>query len=193
MGYASLAYMAPKLKKLTVVVMIQFLKYRIEFVFNIDQVNAVRAAELGAAAGNVDKQPLKISIDNDLLKVICKFKLNVSAADVTDEQLESYLNDFLKGSWTNLAWFLNKYFEEIKYDMTIVNPKSGIMDFMTQWIEISTKYSLEEILQQKQWMKAWREGLVKKLQPPPFRKDVTQTLETFETEAQAVKKNDSKF
>jgi len=42
-------------------------------------VNAVRAAQLAAAAGNVDqysdfifKAKLKYCIDNDLLRVICK-------------------------------------------------------------------------------------------------------------------------
>jgi hypothetical protein len=54
--------------------------------------------------------------------------LKVSAAEVTDQQLESYLNDFLEGSSTDLGWSLDKYFEEIKYDMGIVNPRSGIMD-----------------------------------------------------------------
>jgi len=38
--YASLAYMAPKLKKLTPVAVTQFLKDRIEYIFNIDQVHA---------------------------------------------------------------------------------------------------------------------------------------------------------
>jgi hypothetical protein len=65
------------------------------------------------------KATLKSCIDNDLLKVTCKFELKVSAADVTDEQLESYLNDFLEGSSTDLGWSLDKYFEEIKYDMSI--------------------------------------------------------------------------
>ena len=57
MEYAGLAYMAPKLKKLTLVAVTQFLKDRIEYVFNIDQENAVRAAQLAAAARNFDQQP----------------------------------------------------------------------------------------------------------------------------------------
>ena len=94
--YASLAYMAPKLKKLTPVAVTQFLKDRIEYVFNIDQMNTVRAAQLAAVAGNVDQQSdfiiktaLKSCIDNDLLRVICKFELKVSAAEVTDKPLQS--------------------------------------------------------------------------------------------------------
>jgi hypothetical protein len=77
--------------------------------------------------------------------------------------LDSYLNDFLKGSSSDLGWSLDNYFEKIKYDMSIVNPRSRIMDLMTQWTEISTRYSLEEILQQEKGMKAWREGLMKKV------------------------------
>ena len=161
MEYASVAYMTPKLKKLTRVAVTQFLKDRIEYVFNIDQVSAVRAAQLAPAAGNVDQQSdfiikatLKSCIDNDLLRVISKFKMKVSAAEVTDEQLETYLNDFLKGSSTDLGWSLDKYCEDIKYDTRIVNPRSRIMDLMTQWTDISTRYNLEEILQQKKGMKA---------------------------------------
>ena len=45
--------------------------------------------------------------------------------------------------------------------MSIANPISRKMDLMTQSIEISTRYNLEEIPQQKKGMKAWREGLVK--------------------------------
>jgi hypothetical protein len=96
----------------------------------------------------VDQQPdfiikatLKTCIDNDLLRVICKFELKVSASGVTDEQLESYLNEFLKGSSTHLGWSLDKYFEEM-YGMNTVNPRSRIMDLMTQWTEIRTRYNL---------------------------------------------------
>ena len=200
MSYASLAYMAPKLKKLTLVAVTQFLKDRIECVFNIDQMNAVRAAQLAAGAGNVDHQPyfiikatLKSCMDNELLKVTCKFELEVSAADVADEQLDSYLNEFLKGSSTDLGWSLDKYLEEIKYYMSIVNPTFRNMDLMTQWTEIRTRYNLEEILQQKKGMKAWREGLVKKLQPLEFREDETQTRKRFDPEAEAIKNDDVKF
>jgi hypothetical protein len=55
MEYASLANMAPKLKKLSLVAVTQFLKDRIEYVFNVDQVNAVRVAQLAAVAGNMDQ------------------------------------------------------------------------------------------------------------------------------------------
>jgi hypothetical protein len=78
----------------------------------------------------------------------------VSVADVTDDLLDSYLNDYLKGSSTDLGWSLDKYCEDIKYDTRIVNPRSRIMDLMTQWTDISTRYNLEEILQQKKGMKA---------------------------------------
>jgi hypothetical protein len=110
MEYASLAYMVPKVKKLTLVAVTQLLKDRIEYVFNIDQVNAVRAAQLAAAAWNVDQQPdfiikatRKSCIENDLLRVICKFELKVSVAEFTNEHLESYLKDFLKGFSTDLG------------------------------------------------------------------------------------------
>jgi hypothetical protein len=134
--------LAPNLKKLTLVDVTQFLKDRIEYVLNINQVNAVRAAQFAAVAGNVDQQSnfiikvtLKSCIDNDLLGVICKFELKVSAADSylnVDEHLDSYLNDFLKGSLSDLGWSLDKYFEGIKYDMSIVNSRFHIMDLMTQ-------------------------------------------------------------
>ena len=189
--------MAPKLKKLTLVAVTQFLKYGIEYIFNIDQVNAVRAVQL---AVNVDQQSdviikatLKSCMDNELLKVTCKFELEVSAADVADEQLDSYLNEFLKGSSTDLGWSLDKYLEEIKYYMSIVNPTFRNMDLMTQWTEIRTRYNLEEILQQKKGMKAWREGLVKKLQPLDFREDETQTRKRLDPEAEAIKNDDVKF
>ena len=101
--------------------------------------NAVRAAQLAAGAGNVDHQPyfiikatLKSCMDNDLLRVICKFELKVSVSEVTEEQLESYRNDFLEGSSTDLGWSLDNYFEEIKYHMSIFNHTSRIMDLMTQ-------------------------------------------------------------
>ena len=75
-------------------------------------------------------QPTLMScINNDLLRVICKLELKVSATEVTDEQLGSYLNDFLKGCSTDLGWSLEKHFEEIKYDRSIVNPRSRIIDF----------------------------------------------------------------
>ena len=125
--------MAPKLKKLTLVAVTQFLKYGIEYIFNIDQVNAVRAVQL---AVNVDQQSdviikatLKSCMDNDLLRVMCKFELKVSVSEVTDEQLESYLNDFLKGSSTDLGWSQDKNLKEIKYDMSIFNIRSHFHGF----------------------------------------------------------------
>jgi hypothetical protein len=76
--------MASKLKKFTPLAVTQFFKHQIEYGFNIDQVNAVRAAQLAAVAGNVNQQSdfiiqatLKSCIDNDLLRVICKFELKV--------------------------------------------------------------------------------------------------------------------
>jgi len=117
------------------------------------------------------------------MRLICR---NFSV-DQTDEQLDSYLNDFLKGSSTDLGWSLDKY------DMSIVNPRSHIMDLITQWTEISTRYNLEEIVQQKKSMRAWREGLVEKLQPAAVREDVTQILERFDFEAEVLKKDDLKF
>jgi len=115
MEYATYAYMAPKLKKFTLVAVTQFLQDRIEYVFIFDHVNAVWTAQVAAGEGNVYRQPdfsikvtLKFCIDNDLLRVICKFELKVSVAEVTDEQLESYLNDFLEGSSTDLGWSLHK-------------------------------------------------------------------------------------
>jgi hypothetical protein len=64
------------------------------------------------------------------------------------------------------------------------------MDLMTQWTEISTRYSLEEILQQKKGLERRSD---EKSQPAAFHEDVTQTLERFDPEAQAIKKNDVKF
>ena len=77
--------------------------------------------------------------------------------------------------------------------MSIVNPRSRIMDLMTRWTEISTRYNLEAILQQKKGMKTWREGLVKRFQSAASREDVTQTLEIIDPEAEAMKKDDVKF
>jgi hypothetical protein len=157
MEYASLAYNAPKLKKLTLVALTQFLKDRIEYLFNIDQVNAVRVAQL--AAGNVDQQrdltiqaTLKSCIENDFLRVVCKFELKVSVGEIMDKHLESYVHDFFKGSSTDLCWSLHKYLKEMKYDISIVNPTSRIIDVMAQWTEI--RYNFEEIVQQQKGMKA---------------------------------------
>ena len=57
------------------------------------------------------KARLESCMDNDLLTVICKLELKVFAARVTDGDLESYLNHFLKRSSTDLGWSLEKYFE----------------------------------------------------------------------------------
>jgi hypothetical protein len=160
--------MAPKLKKLTLMAVTEFLKDRIEYVFNIVQLIAVLAPQLGAAAGNVDQQPdliikatLKPCIENDLLRFISKFEFKGSAPEDTDDPLQVYLNDFVKGSSTDLSWSLDKHFEEIKCDMSIVFTRSHIIDLMTQWTEINTRYNLEKSLQPKKGMKAWREVLVK--------------------------------
>ena len=124
----------------------RFLKYRFEYVFSIDLVNAVWTAKLAPVAGNVDRESdfvikatPKSCIDNDLLRVTCKFDLKVAAGDVTDEQLDSYLNDFIQGSSTDLGWCLDKYFEQIKYNRRIVNTRSRIMNCMTRWTEIITR------------------------------------------------------
>jgi len=85
--------------------------------------------------------------------------LKLSAAEVTDEQLESYVNYFLKRSSPEFGWSMHKY--EIKYDISIVNPTSRTMNLMKQWTEISTTSNLQEILQQRKGMKAWRKGMVK--------------------------------
>jgi hypothetical protein len=73
--------MASKLKKFTLLAVTQFFKHQIEYGFDI---NAVQAAQLAAVAGNVDQQSdfiiqatLKYCIDNDLLRVFCKFELKV--------------------------------------------------------------------------------------------------------------------
>jgi hypothetical protein len=75
---------------------------------------------------------------------------------------------------------LDKCFEEIILDMSIVDPRSRIMDLMMQFTETSTRYNLQKTLQQKNGVKAQRKGLVKQLEPAAFWEQATQWLERFD-------------
>ena len=49
---------------------------------------------------------------------------------------------------------MNTAFKEINYDMKIVNPRSRVLKFMSDWATVSNKYNLESQLVDKKGKKS---------------------------------------
>jgi hypothetical protein len=86
------------------------------------------------------------------------------------------LEGFLGSSSRELGWTMEKYFEEIEYDLSIKNPTSRVLDLWKQWTTIATKFDLHETLEDPKGNKQWREQIIKKLKPAAMRKDITESL-----------------
>jgi hypothetical protein len=57
------------------------------------------------------------------------------------------LEEFLASSSKELGWTMEKYFEEIEYDLSIKNPTFRVLDLWKQWKTIATKVDLHETLE----------------------------------------------
>jgi hypothetical protein len=69
------------------------------------------------------------------------------------------LERFLASSSRELGWTMEKYFEEIEYDLSIKNPTSRVLDLWKQWTTIATKFDLHETLEDPKGKKRWQEWL----------------------------------
>jgi len=76
---------------------------------------------------------LVASVDNDLLATICATELEIAADELEDQVLQQYLEGFLASSSRELGWTMEKYFDEIEYDLSIKNPTSRVLDLWKQW------------------------------------------------------------
>jgi len=105
---------------------------------------------------------LVASVDNDLLASICTTELEIAADELYDQVLQQYSEGFLASSSRELGWTMEKYFEEIKYDLSIKNPNSRVLDLWKQWLtSICTR------------RKQWGEQIIKKIKPAAQRKDIS--------------------
>jgi len=58
---------------------------------------------------------------------------------------------------------MEKYFEEIEYDLSIKNPTSRFLDLWKQWTTTASQFDLYQTLEDPQGKKQWREEIIKKL------------------------------
>jgi hypothetical protein len=121
MNYAGLAVVAPFLKDITLAAIIEFLKRRTNYLFNIGKVNESLNDD-----SKIIPTSLVASADNDLLVSICTTELEIAADELEDQVLQQYLEGFLASSSRELGWTMEKYFEEIEYDLSIKNPTSRV-------------------------------------------------------------------
>ena len=88
---------------------------------------------------------------------------------------------------------MEKYFEEIEYDLSIKNPTSRVLNLWKQWTTTATKLDLHQTLENPQSKKQWREQIIKKLQPAALRKDITESLKWIGAKGQALRDANMEF
>jgi hypothetical protein len=128
MNYADLAVEAPFLKDITLAAITEFLERGTDYLFNIRKVNESLDDD-----SKIIPTSLVASVDNNLLASICTTELEISADELEDQVLQQYLEGFLASSSKELGWTMEKYFEEIEYDLSIKNPTSRVLDLWKQW------------------------------------------------------------
>jgi hypothetical protein len=120
MNHAGLAVEAPFLKDITLAGIIEFLRKRTDYLFNIGKVNESLDDD-----SKIIPTFFVASIDNDLLATICTTELEIAADELEDQVLQQYLE---ASSRRELSWTMEKYFDEIEYDLSIKNPTSRVLD-----------------------------------------------------------------
>jgi hypothetical protein len=188
MNYAGLAVEAPFLKDITLAAITEFLKKRTDYLFNIGKVNESLDDD-----SKIIRTSLVASVDNDLLAIICTTELEIAADELEDQVVQQYLEGFLASSSRELGWTMEKYFEEIEYDLSIKNPTSRVLDLWKQWTTIATKFDLHETLEDPKGNKQWREQIIKKLKPAALRKDITESLKWIGAKGQALRDDNLEF
>jgi len=136
---------------------------------------------------------LVASVDNDVLATICTTELEIAADELKNQVLQQYLEGFLASSLRELGWTMEKYFEEIEYDLSIKNPTSRVLDLWKQWETTATKFDLHETLEDPQVKKQWREQIIKKLKPTALRKDITESLKWIGEKGQDLRNDNLEF
>ena len=99
------------------------------------------------------------------MATICTTELEIAADVLEDQVRQQYLEGFLASSSRELGWTMEKYFEEIEYDLSIKSPTSCVLDLWKQWTH--------ETLEDRKGKKQWREEIIKKLKLAALRKDIT--------------------
>jgi hypothetical protein len=188
MNYAGLAVEVPFLKDITLAAIIEFLKKRTDYLFNIGKVN-----ELLDEDSKIIPISLVASVDNNLLATICTTELEIAADELEDQVLQQYLEGFFASSSRELGWTMEKYFEEIEYDLSIKNPTSCVLDLWKQWTTIATNFDLHETLEDPKGKKQWREQIIKKLKPAALRKEITESLKWVGKKGQALRHDNLEF
>jgi len=137
MNYAGLAVQAPFLKDITLAAITEFLKKRTDYLFNVGKVKESLDDD-----SKIIPTSLVASVDNDLLATICTTEVESTADELEDQVLQHYLEGFLVSSSRELGWTMEKYFEEIEYDLSIKNTISRVLHLWKQWTTIATKLDL---------------------------------------------------
>jgi len=150
MNYSGLAVEAPFLKNITLAEIGEFLKKRTEYLFNIGKVKESLDDD-----SKIVPTSLVASVDNDFLATISTTELEIAADELEDQVLQQYVEGFLASSSRELGWTMEKYFEEIEYDLSIKNPTSRVLDLWKQWTTIATKFDLHETLEDPKCKKQW--------------------------------------
>jgi hypothetical protein len=75
---------------------------------------------------------LVASVENELLATICTTKLEIAANELEDQVLQQCLKGFVASSSREHGWTMEKYFEEIEYDLSIKNPTSRVSSICTR-------------------------------------------------------------
>jgi hypothetical protein len=156
MNYAGLAVEASFLRDITSAAITEFLKKRADYLFNIGKVNESLDDD-----SKIIPTSLVASVDNDILATICTTELEIAADELEDQVLQQCLEGFLASSSKELGWTMEKYFEEIEYDLSFNNPTSRVLDLWKQWTTIATKFDLHETLEDPKGKKQWREHIIK--------------------------------
>ena len=127
---------------ITLAAITEFLKKRTDYLFNIGKVNESLDDD-----SKIIPTSVVSSVDNDLVAIIWTTELEITADELEDQDLHQYLEEFLASSSKELGWTMEKYFEEIEYDLSIKNPTSRVLDLWKQWKTIATKVDLHETLE----------------------------------------------
>jgi hypothetical protein len=188
MNYAVLTIEAPFLKDITLAAIAEFLKKRTDYLLNIGKVN-----ESFDDDSKIIPTSLVASVNNDLLASICTSELQIAAHELEDQVLQLYLEGLLASSSRELGWTMEKYSEEIEYDLSIKIPTSRVLDLWKQWSTIATKFDQHETLEDPKGKKQLREQIVKKLKPATLRKDITESLKWIAAKGQALRDENLEF
>jgi hypothetical protein len=87
------------------------------------------------------------------METLVSAELEVAMSQVTDVILTRYLENFLKDSSVKVRISMKTPFQEINYNMKIVNPRARILKLMSDWTTVSSKYNLESPLVDKKGKK----------------------------------------